>query len=170
MILNNKRIGCKMIDENLLDKLTILVTEQVCSLCSEKEIKFGRDISWDNLETEFMIKKNEIVKIIEENVPKTVTPMDTQQPTVESAPATMVPPVTTMDNVGTKLDRSQDENLKNRVQYGVLQKSAPPTEVNNTNVNKQVDKTIPVKRQIPSVRNQEPTIQELMLSNTRPAN
>lgn len=69
-----------------------------------------------------------------------------------------------------KLNSVMQENLTGRVAVGVLQKTPAPTQVNNTNVNQQVDKTTPIKRPIPSVRNQEEEYMNRTLSNTRVAN
>lgn len=68
--------------------------------------------------------------------------------------------------IDNKLDRTQNEVLRNRVVYGTMQR-ASSSHVNSTNVNQQVDKTTPIKRPVPSVRNQEPTMQDLMFNNTR---
>jgi hypothetical protein len=75
-----------------------------------------------------------------------------------------------IDNSGSKLNVSQNENLKGKIAYGTIQRKSETTQVNNATVNKQVDKTTPVKRPVPTIRNQEPTFSDLMFSNTRPAN
>jgi hypothetical protein len=69
----------------------------------------------------------------------------------------------------SKMEAAQSENLKGRVAYGVLKRESS-NQVNTTNVNQQPDKTVPLKRAVPSVRMQEESFNEVIFSNTRPAN
>lgn len=54
----------------IFEKVKIFIAEQICSNCSDKEIKFNKDFNWETIEKDFMIKKNEIDKIMDENFPK----------------------------------------------------------------------------------------------------
>lgn len=87
---------------------------------------------------------------------------------IPSAPT--APPVMSAPKMSEKLDRTQDENLKGRVAYGVLKNTPSITTINKSNVNQQIDKTVPIKRSLPSVRNNELEFQNRIFSNTRVAN
>jgi hypothetical protein len=105
-----------------------------------------------------------------------VTPIDKTAQTriANESRATFAKTDPRMELAGTtlsdKLNSTVDENLKGKVTVGIMQKTPPATEVNNTNVNQQLDKTTPVKRPMPSVRNQEEEFQNRTFSNTRVAN
>lgn len=66
-----------------------------------------------------------------------------------------------------KLNATVIENQDTKLN-ALAQKSSPTTEYNTSTVNTQTDKTIPIKRQIPPVRMQEPEFQRRILSNTVP--
>jgi hypothetical protein len=82
----------------------------------------------------------------------------------QNATATGVP-VGNNDNVGSRLNAAANENLNNRISVGKLNKSQPEQNT-QTNVNKKIE-TTPVKKQIPSVRNQEDSFLRMIFDSTR---
>lgn len=82
----------------------------------------------------------------------------------QSASGTAVPVVN--ESVGQDFIKKNDEVMSGRVAYGKLQRSASISQVNNTNVSSQNVKTTPLKRPVPSVRNQEEEFQSRMFENT----
>lgn len=54
----------------LVEEVTILIAESICSICTQKRVRYKKDFTWDTLEQDFMIKKTEIDKIMQENVPE----------------------------------------------------------------------------------------------------
>jgi hypothetical protein len=69
-----------------------------------------------------------------------------------------------------ELQQKQKENIDQRITQGTLRRADVATQVNNTTLNKQVDKTIPIKREVPPVRMPEPEFRNRINSNTVPAN
>jgi len=71
------------------------------------------------------------------------------------------------NSVGQDFIKKNDEVMTGRVAYGTLQRSASTPHVNNTTVNQQTDKTVPIKRPIPLVRNQEESYNSALFMNIR---
>jgi hypothetical protein len=82
----------------------------------------------------------------------------------QSDSGTAVPVVN--ESVGQDFIKKNDEVMTGRVAYGKLQRSASIPQVNKTNVSSQNVKTTPLKRPVPSVRNQEEEFQSRMFENT----
>lgn len=74
-------------------------------------------------------------------------------------------PVSNTDNLGAKLDTSQNENLSGRMSEGKLIR-AGATQTNETSVTKSVKGT-PVKKALPSVRNNEESFSRMIFDSTR---
>jgi hypothetical protein len=72
-------------------------------------------------------------------------------------------------DVTDKLNTVQNENIETKL-TAAANKATPVTQVNNNTVNTQQNKTVPIKRDVPSVRMPDPEFQNRIYQNTVTAN
>jgi len=93
-------------------------------------------------------------------VPENVTPAASAV-----TPSTTLPVSQTNNPTSGKLQEVQSENTLNRITKGNLVRQ-PTTTVNKNTVNSQKNEAVPLKRKVPSVRNDEDEFRNRMFENT----